>query len=311
VERPETLPAGLYPLFIHPRTGTYTSTQTTMGARVDSTYETFLKQWLLRGPAFSLEPLRMYLESVRAFCAKLVRTSAQGYTYTGVWDHKSDSFKDEMDAVACFAPAMLALGGTALGDSLQLALAEELADTCHAMGKATLTGLAPEISALGGSGRVRPKEDAAHHLLRPEVLETFFVLHRVTKRPRYRQWGWAVFRALETHARLPRGGYSGLKDVDGDGGKAVREMRAGADAATAAGAQGVEAVAGQGVPPRRLWQRRELQWEVSVAHDDRMESFFLSETLKYLLLLFSDDDVLPLGEWVLNTEAHPLRVPRL
>jgi len=39
-----------------------------------------------------------------------------------------------------------------------------------------------------------------------------------------------------------------------------------------------------------------------------MESFFLAETLKYLYLIFSDDDVLPLDEWVLNTEAHPLKI---
>nr|CDI53308.1 related to alpha-mannosidase [Melanopsichium pennsylvanicum 4] len=41
---------------------------------------------------------------------------------------------------------------------------------------------------------------------------------------------------------------------------------------------------------------------------DKMETFWLSETLKYLYLLFSDRDVLPLNKWVLNTEAHPLPV---
>jgi len=39
-----------------------------------------------------------------------------------------------------------------------------------------------------------------------------------------------------------------------------------------------------------------------------MESFFLAETLKYLFLLFSDDDVLPLDGVVFNTEAHPFPV---
>lgn len=41
---------------------------------------------------------------------------------------------------------------------------------------------------------------------------------------------------------------------------------------------------------------------------DKMETFFLGETLKYLYLLFSDADVLPLEKWVINTEAHPLPV---
>ena len=39
------------------------------------------------------------------------------------------------------------------------------------------------------------------------------------------------------------------------------------------------------------------------------QTFFLGETLKYLYLLFGDDpSVLPLDQWVFNTEAHPLPV---
>ena len=42
---------------------------------------------------------------------------------------------------------------------------------------------------------------------------------------------------------------------------------------------------------------------------DKMESFFLGETLKYLFLLFSDEsDLIPLDKYVFNTEAHPLPI---
>ncbi|XP_008333817.1 endoplasmic reticulum mannosyl-oligosaccharide 1,2-alpha-mannosidase isoform X2 [Cynoglossus semilaevis] len=42
---------------------------------------------------------------------------------------------------------------------------------------------------------------------------------------------------------------------------------------------------------------------------DKMESFFLGETLKYLYLLFSDDpDLISLDKYVFNTEAHPLPI---
>ncbi|XP_032426137.1 endoplasmic reticulum mannosyl-oligosaccharide 1,2-alpha-mannosidase [Xiphophorus hellerii] len=42
---------------------------------------------------------------------------------------------------------------------------------------------------------------------------------------------------------------------------------------------------------------------------DKMESFFLGETLKYLYLLFSDDEeLLSLDKYVFNTEAHPLPI---
>ncbi|XP_027011206.2 mannosyl-oligosaccharide 1,2-alpha-mannosidase IA isoform X1 [Tachysurus fulvidraco] len=43
-------------------------------------------------------------------------------------------------------------------------------------------------------------------------------------------------------------------------------------------------------------------------HDDVQQSFYMAETLKYLYMLFSDDDHLPFEHWVFNTEAHPLPV---
>lgn len=41
---------------------------------------------------------------------------------------------------------------------------------------------------------------------------------------------------------------------------------------------------------------------------DKQESFWLAETLKYLYLLFDDTGLVPLEEYVFNTEAHPLPV---
>ena len=41
---------------------------------------------------------------------------------------------------------------------------------------------------------------------------------------------------------------------------------------------------------------------------DTMESFWTAETLKYLWLLFGEEELLSLDEWVLNTEAHPFRI---
>ena len=50
---------------------------------------------------------------------------------------------------------------------------------------------------------------------------------------------------------------------------------------------------------------------IPVEQEDSMESFWLAETLKYLWLLFGPDELLNLSDWVLNTEAHPLRVSLL
>jgi mannosyl-oligosaccharide alpha-1,2-mannosidase len=40
-----------------------------------------------------------------------------------------------------------------------------------------------------------------------------------------------------------------------------------------------------------------------------MESFWTAETLKYFWLIFSSPDLINLDDYVLNTEAHPLRRP--
>eukprot|EP00020_Sapocribrum_chincoteaguense_P007274 CAMPEP_0170749330 /NCGR_PEP_ID=MMETSP0437-20130122/10339_1 /TAXON_ID=0 /ORGANISM="Sexangularia sp." /LENGTH=731 /DNA_ID=CAMNT_0011088249 /DNA_START=150 /DNA_END=2345 /DNA_ORIENTATION=- len=47
-----------------------------------------------------------------------------------------------------------------------------------------------------------------------------------------------------------------------------------------------------------------------VIKDDTQQTFLFAETFKYLYLLFSDDDVIPLDDYVFNTEAHPFPVPR-
>lgn len=107
------------------------------------------------------------------------------------------------------------------------------------------------------------KQNEKYYILRPEVIESYFYLWRLTKDPKYREWGWEVVQALERHCRV-EGGYTGIKNV----------------------------------------------YQTDSAKDDVQQSFFLAETLKYLFLLFSDDSLLPLDQWVLNTEAHPLPIKR-
>ncbi len=46
---------------------------------------------------------------------------------------------------------------------------------------------------------------------------------------------------------------------------------------------------------------------VTKEQGDRMPSYFLAETLKYLYLLFAPDETLDFDHVVFNTEAHPLR----
>merc|ERR1712013_77613 len=51
------------------------------------------------------------------------------------------------------------------------------------------------------------------YLLRPETVESYFVLWRLTKDLKYREWGWQVVQALELNCKV-EGGYSGLRNVN-------------------------------------------------------------------------------------------------
>jgi len=44
------------------------------------------------------------------------------------------------------------------------------------------------------------------------------------------------------------------------------------------------------------------------SQSDSLDSFFFAEVLKYMYLMFTDPSVVDLGQWVFNTECHPVRV---
>jgi len=50
-----------------------------------------------------------------------------------------------------------------------------------------------------------------------------------------------------------------------------------------------------------------LQSVVTKVKGDRMHSFLLAETFKYLYLLFAPESTLDFDKTTFNTEAHPLR----
>ena len=242
----------------------------------------------------------------------------------------------KMDHLVCFLPGVLALGhaeglgarwgaddaarerlaGDALArlgfarDAGHLDVAVELARTCIAMYTRVPAGLAPEIAHFpasglraGGAGGERVhafgdmlvKAKDAHNLLRPETVESLFVLWRVTRSDEWRDAGWKMWRAWERHARVDTGGYVGLDSV------VDLELNVKSSAFSWRDVDGDDATRRR----RRARTRRELK------RVDKMDSFWLSETVKYLFLLFTDDPtVVPLECFVFNTEAHPLPVLR-
>lgn len=124
------------------------------------------------------------------------------------------------------------------------------------------TGISPEFVQFYPNKDFQPGRGAPHYLLRPEAVESFFILNQLTGDPIYREWGWEVFSAIERYCKTPSA-YGELSNVN----------------------------------------------DVNQTPRNKMESFFLAETLKYLYLLQDPDtEIDVLHRHVFNTEAHPMRI---
>lgn len=253
-------PNGLYFNYLNPNTGNWGQRHASVGALGDSFYEYLIKAWLLSGKKDE-EAREMYDEAVKAIEANMIRKSSGGLTYIGEW--KNSRLEPKMGHLTCFAGGMFAIGANGSHDEQHyLNLGAEIANTCHeSYDRATLK-LGPEgFGFTGSSEAVAIRANEKYYILRPEVIETYFVMWRMTKDQKYRDWGWEAVQALEKNCRVANG-FSGIRNV----------------------------------------------YDASPNHDDVQQSFFLAETLKYLYLLFSEDDLISLNEWVFNTEAHPFPI---
>ena len=114
---------------------------------------------------------------------------------------------------------MLALGGFYLGEPYKrrhMSVGRAITRTCHESYARAVTKLGPETFRFNDQLEAEGLEPEAAYLLRPEVVESYFILWRLTHDPVYREWGWEVVEALERYCRVDGGGYSGLKDVNVD-----------------------------------------------------------------------------------------------
>ena len=239
----------------------------------------------------------------------------------------------KMDHLACFLPGTIALGATG-GRPLQEAkksptwtrrqdeemlLAQELTKTCWSTYRFMATGLAPEITYFQTDKPPKTMDDMyppqqqtklqpvseplvsdnteqwgwradlqihrqdRHNLQRPETIESLFYMYRITGDETYREWGWEIFKSFMKHTAV----------VDYDYHHRRGSGSSGPDASTRTNGRIVGFTA------------LEIANVVPPLKKDSMEGFWMSETLKYLYLLFSEREFIALEDHVYNTEGHP------
>lgn len=93
----------------------------------------------------------------------------------------------------------------------QLKLAHKLMQTCIHMYFRTAADLAPEITRFNGEGLVDDL-GSMHNILRPETVESLFVMWRTTKAQLYRNWGQRLLSAF-SRAQTTFG-YASLHNVN-------------------------------------------------------------------------------------------------
>lgn len=255
---------GLYYNYINPTNAKWCQKHASLGALGDSFYEYLIKYWLYTNKKDEkiLDMFKNTLDSIRRL---MIATSSTGLTYVGEYNSRLIS---KMDHLTCFVGGLFTL--TTLNVPLNDAdknyykeLAMNVTHTCHESYDRTPTKIGPEAFHFERSETDAQaiKSNEKYYILRPEVIEGYFYLWRLTHDNKYRDWAWQAVEAIEKYCKTDNG-YSGIRDV----------------------------------------------YSSQPEKDDVQQSFFLAETLKYLYLIYSDDNILPLDKYVFNTEAHPLKI---
>ena len=204
--------------------------------------------------------------------------------------------------LVCFAGGMFALGSRLFANATHLDIGKKLVDGCIWTYRAMPQGIMPEvfrmlpcdsrkscawnetawhaairkdstdpIASIIADYRLPPgfvQIQDHRYILRPEAIESVFLLYRITGAPHLLDAAWEMFEAI-VHATETPLANAALRDIS----FTVEEVKAGTGGGQV----------------------------------DSMESFWMAETLKYFWLIFGETDVVDLDEWVFNTEAHPMR----
>ncbi|KAI1607892.1 mannosyl-oligosaccharide alpha-1,2-mannosidase [Exophiala viscosa] len=317
----QTKMPGLWPTILNGKELKFDYNHFTMGGMADSTYEYLPKQFMLLGGR-DKRYQTMYEQAIdiakRHLFFRPLTPSGEDILFSGnivatTVDSLPTSILDPQGQhLACFIGGMVAISGKIFNRPEDLQVARRLVDGCIWAYDAMPSGLMPEIfhTAVCHVGVDDPKPNDCEwsdekwyeaisrknspvqnkemtpielgktlvqqrelvlgftqhgdnrYILRPEAIESVFILYRITGDTKLQDAAWRMFQAIDVATKTPIA-HAAVYDV-----------------------------------------RKQIPEK-----SDRMESFWLAETLKYFYLIFSDPSVVSLDDWVLNTEAHPFKRP--
>ncbi|XP_046881272.1 ER degradation-enhancing alpha-mannosidase-like protein 1 isoform X2 [Hypomesus transpacificus] len=238
---------GLLGNVVNIQTGQWVGKQSGLGAGMDSFYEYLLKSYILFGEKEDYRMFQAAYGSIQNHLRRGRESCNEGEgdppLYVNVNMFSGQIMNTWIDSLQAFFPGLQVLSGDV-----------ENAICLHAFYYAIWKrfGALPERYNWHLQA-----PDVLFYPLRPELVESTYLLYQATKNPFYLHVGMDILQSLEKHAKV-RCGYATLHHV------------------------------------------------VDKSKEDRMESFFLSETCKYLYLLFDEDNPLHNSEnkYIFTTEGH-------
>jgi mannosyl-oligosaccharide alpha-1,2-mannosidase len=293
----------------------------TLGGMSDSLYEYFPKQYLIMGGLLE-QPKNLYEGFIKvakqSMFFRIYNPKNLNLTVSGdlqaLQGTEAPNLLPRGQHLTCFAGGMVGLASKIFNRPDELSIAEELTAGCVFAYDSHPNGIAPEIFTvmpcpqnfdckwsdkawhtalatlhpfqdgiaeddeskaqrvlkIAEEKRLPPgftQIDDRRYILRPEAIESVWIMWRITGDQQWQDAAWRMFQAIEKVSRTEIAA-AAIMDITVDP-KDVESMRM-----------------------------------------DSMESFWLAETLKYFYLCFEDFGVVSLDDFVLNTEAHPLRRPK-
>jgi mannosyl-oligosaccharide alpha-1,2-mannosidase len=307
---------GMWPVSVDAATPSFSNDNMfTLGGMSDSLYEYFPKQYILLGGLLQ-QPRILYENFIEVAKSHMffrpLNPKNEDLLVSGDIRVKFDGEADLLPRgqhLSCFTGGMVGLASRVFDRPDDLEIAKQLTNGCVWAYDSNVNGISPEIfsvipcpknsdclwsdekwynaidklyfnqgqaASTEGSDEERINKtikerrlppgftaiDDRRYILRPEAIESVFIMYRITGDVEWANKAWRMFERIEKISKT---------DI----------------AASAVGDITVE-------NPLKM---------------DSMESFWLAETLKYFYLCFEEFGVVSLDEFVLNTEAHPLRRP--
>ncbi|KAI5798135.1 glycoside hydrolase [Pyronema domesticum] len=210
--------------------------------------------------------------------------SRSGHSYPNaplfLHQHRNGWLLNEMGHLACFAGGNLMLGGRHLGNPSITQLGSELVETCRRSYEVTTTGIGPEYFQWQPEHQDGAYTADSEHFQRQNKELGFWITDaRWMLRP----------ETVESYFYAYR--------ITGD-----KKYQQWAWEAFQAYQKAAKAKFGYA-------EVKDVMMEPGTNNQaDVAESFWGAETLKYLYLIFCEEDVAALDEWVFSTEAHPFRI---